>query len=140
MRSLKGHLQSHPGGIQQCIAAQRVPDPCISLEKLHEFLLDFEKIPGPYQHLQVTQWMASIDGKEKHDSFNRRMEEKNPPPPNQLPRTAPVASRRKSNVKKQTLQPGLQNPKDSAGFHGKCVSDGKNNDGVTGKGGRQTKI
>ncbi|MBW0460697.1 hypothetical protein O181_000412 [Austropuccinia psidii MF-1] len=37
-----------------------------------------EKIPGPSQHLQVIQWMASIDGKEKHDSFNSRMEEKPP--------------------------------------------------------------
>ncbi|MBW0524585.1 hypothetical protein O181_064300 [Austropuccinia psidii MF-1] len=43
-----------------------------------EFLPDCEKIPGPYQHFQVTQWMASIDGKEKHDAFNRRMEEKQP--------------------------------------------------------------
>ncbi|MBW0474753.1 hypothetical protein O181_014468 [Austropuccinia psidii MF-1] len=74
--SLSGHLKSQPEGIQQCIEAQRVPDPCRSVEKLYEFLPDCEKIPGPSQHLQVTQWMASIDGKEKHDSFNSRMEEK----------------------------------------------------------------
>ncbi|MBW0567234.1 hypothetical protein O181_106949 [Austropuccinia psidii MF-1] len=37
-RSLSGHLQSQPEGLQQCIAAQRVPDPCRSVEKLHEFL------------------------------------------------------------------------------------------------------
>ncbi|MBW0583416.1 hypothetical protein O181_123131 [Austropuccinia psidii MF-1] len=36
-RSLSGHLQSQPEGLKQCIAAQRVPDPCISVEKLHEF-------------------------------------------------------------------------------------------------------
>ncbi|MBW0566048.1 hypothetical protein O181_105763 [Austropuccinia psidii MF-1] len=33
-RSLSGHLQIHPEGLQQCIAAQRVPDPCRSVEKL----------------------------------------------------------------------------------------------------------
>ncbi|MBW0477513.1 hypothetical protein O181_017228, partial [Austropuccinia psidii MF-1] len=63
-RSLSGHLQSQPAGLKQCIAAQKVPDPCRSVKKLHEFLPDCEKIPGPSQHLQVTQWMASIDGKE----------------------------------------------------------------------------
>ncbi|MBW0493228.1 hypothetical protein O181_032943 [Austropuccinia psidii MF-1] len=68
------HLQGQTEGIQQCISAQRVPDPCRSVEKLHEFLLEFEKIPGKSQHFQVTQWMASIDGKEKHDAFNSRME------------------------------------------------------------------
>ncbi|MBW0578297.1 hypothetical protein O181_118012 [Austropuccinia psidii MF-1] len=35
-------------------------------------------IPGPSQQLQVTQWMASIDGKEEHHAFNSIMEEKQP--------------------------------------------------------------
>ncbi|MBW0554805.1 hypothetical protein O181_094520 [Austropuccinia psidii MF-1] len=77
-RSLSVHMKSHPEGLQQCIAAQRLPDPCSSVEKLHEFSPDCEKILGPSQLLQVTQWMASIYGKEKNDSFNRRMEEKQP--------------------------------------------------------------
>ncbi|MBW0591639.1 hypothetical protein O181_131354 [Austropuccinia psidii MF-1] len=34
-RSLSGHLQSQPEGLQQCIAAQRVPYPCRSVEKTH---------------------------------------------------------------------------------------------------------
>ncbi|MBW0503036.1 hypothetical protein O181_042751 [Austropuccinia psidii MF-1] len=34
-RSLSRHIQSQPEGFQQCIAAQRVPDPCRSVEKLH---------------------------------------------------------------------------------------------------------
>ncbi|MBW0565927.1 hypothetical protein O181_105642 [Austropuccinia psidii MF-1] len=46
--------------------------------KLHEFLPDCEKIPGPSQHLQVTQWMASIDGREEPYAFNSRIEEKQP--------------------------------------------------------------
>ncbi|MBW0592964.1 hypothetical protein O181_132679, partial [Austropuccinia psidii MF-1] len=39
-RSLSGHLQSHPEGLQQCTAAQTVPDPCRSVEKLHELIPD----------------------------------------------------------------------------------------------------
>ncbi|MBW0528350.1 hypothetical protein O181_068065 [Austropuccinia psidii MF-1] len=104
-RSLSGHIKSKPEGLQQCIAAQRVPDPCISLDKLHEFLPDCEKIPGPSQHFQVTQRMASIDGNEEHDAFNSRSRN-NPPPPKQVPKTAPVASSSNSNVKKQ---PQVQN-------------------------------
>ncbi|MBW0519232.1 hypothetical protein O181_058947 [Austropuccinia psidii MF-1] len=69
-RSLSGNIQSQPEGLQQFISAQRVPDPCRSVEKLHEFLPECEKIAGPSQHLQITQWMASIDGKEKHYTFN----------------------------------------------------------------------
>ncbi|MBW0571972.1 hypothetical protein O181_111687 [Austropuccinia psidii MF-1] len=53
-RTLSGNIKSQPEALQQCIAAQRVPDPCRVVEKLHEFLPDCEKIPGPSQHLQVT--------------------------------------------------------------------------------------
>ncbi|MBW0547449.1 hypothetical protein O181_087164 [Austropuccinia psidii MF-1] len=77
-RSLSGHIQSHPEGLQKCITPQRVPDPCRSVEELHELLPDCEKIPGPSQHWQVTQWMASIDGKEEHDASKSRIEEKQP--------------------------------------------------------------
>ncbi|MBW0512978.1 hypothetical protein O181_052693 [Austropuccinia psidii MF-1] len=62
-KDLSGHLQSHPKGIEQFVEAQRVTDPCRSVEQLHEFLPDYEKIPGPSQRLQVTQWMLSIDGR-----------------------------------------------------------------------------
>ncbi|MBW0590705.1 hypothetical protein O181_130420 [Austropuccinia psidii MF-1] len=40
----------------------------------------------------------------------------------------------------QTLQPGLQNSKNSTGCHGKCVPDGQNHDGITEEGGSQIKI
>ncbi|MBW0587817.1 hypothetical protein O181_127532 [Austropuccinia psidii MF-1] len=93
-------LQKNKEGIQQCIAAQRVPNPCRSVEKLLEFLPDCEKIPWPSQNLQFTQWMAFIDGKEINDAFNSRMEENNPPPPKHVPRTDPVASSSNSNVKR----------------------------------------
>ncbi|MBW0505620.1 hypothetical protein O181_045335 [Austropuccinia psidii MF-1] len=87
-RSPSGHVQSQTEGLQQCISAHRVSDPCISVEKLHEFLPECEKHPGPSQHLKVTQCMALIDGKEKHDSLNRRMEGNNPPQPKQVPKTS----------------------------------------------------
>ncbi|MBW0548673.1 hypothetical protein O181_088388 [Austropuccinia psidii MF-1] len=45
-RSISGHLKSQPEGIQQHIAAQRVPDPCRSVEKLHEFLPNCEEVLG----------------------------------------------------------------------------------------------
>ncbi|MBW0590165.1 hypothetical protein O181_129880 [Austropuccinia psidii MF-1] len=60
-RSLSGNLQSQLEGLQQCTEAQRVPDPCRSVEKLHELIPDCKSIPASSQHLQVTQWMASID-------------------------------------------------------------------------------
>ncbi|MBW0517305.1 hypothetical protein O181_057020 [Austropuccinia psidii MF-1] len=37
-RSLSGHLQSQTEGIKHCILAQRVPDPCRYVKKLHEYL------------------------------------------------------------------------------------------------------
>ena len=122
-RSLSRPLPSQPEGLQQCIEAQRVPDPCRSVERLHEFLPDCEKIPGPSQHLKVTQWMASIDGKEEHDAFNRRMEEKQPSTTKENAKNSPNSQQqqfqrekaatsseqgqRKGNSQK-TLHPGLQ--------------------------------
>ncbi|MBW0587169.1 hypothetical protein O181_126884 [Austropuccinia psidii MF-1] len=154
-RSLGGHIKSHPEGLQQCIAAQRVPDPCISMEKLHEFLPDCEKFSEPSQHLQVTQWMASIDGKEEHEAFDRRMEEKQSATTQASAKNSPNSQKQQFQHEKaatnskqgqqqgtshKKLQPGLQNPKDSAGFHRKCITDGQNNDGITEKGGSQIKI
>ncbi|MBW0546738.1 hypothetical protein O181_086453 [Austropuccinia psidii MF-1] len=125
------------------------------MEKLHKLLPDCEEIFGPSQHLQVTQWMASIDGKEKHDSFNRRMEEEQPSTTQASAKNSPSSQQQKFQCEKEAtsseqgkrkstsykaLQPGLQNPKDSERCHGKCVSDGQNNDGITAKGAIQTKI
>ncbi|MBW0590592.1 hypothetical protein O181_130307, partial [Austropuccinia psidii MF-1] len=147
-RSLSGHIQIQPQSIQQFIAAQRVPDPCKSVGKLHEFSPDCEKIPGPSQYLQIAQWMASIDGEEKHDALDTRMEEKQPSTTQASAKNSPSGQQQQFHCEKaatnskqgqrkginhQTLQPGLQNSKDSTGCHGKCVSDGQNNDGITKK-------
>ncbi|MBW0591145.1 hypothetical protein O181_130860 [Austropuccinia psidii MF-1] len=77
-RSRSGHIQSRQQSIQQCTTVQGVPDPGRSVEKLHEFLPDCEKVPGPSQYLKIAQWMEFIDGKEKHDALDTRMEEKQP--------------------------------------------------------------
>ncbi|MBW0591424.1 hypothetical protein O181_131139 [Austropuccinia psidii MF-1] len=128
-RSLSGHLKSQPEGLQQCTAAQRVPDPCRSMEKLHELIPDCKKIPGSSQHFQVTQWMASIDGKEEYDAFNSRMEEKQPSTTKARAKTSPggqhqqfqrekAATRSKQGQREGTspkaLQPETQDSKDSA--------------------------
>ncbi|MBW0490380.1 hypothetical protein O181_030095 [Austropuccinia psidii MF-1] len=100
-RGLSGHIRRHPEGLKQLIEAHGVPDPCRSLGKLHEFLPYCEKNPGPSEHLQVNEWMVSIDGKDEHDAFNSSMEENNPQPPKQVPKTDPIANSSNSNVKKQ---------------------------------------
>ncbi|MBW0587699.1 hypothetical protein O181_127414 [Austropuccinia psidii MF-1] len=135
-RSLSGHLQSQPEGLQQFIAAQRVPDCCRSVEKLHEFLPDCETSPGPSQHFQATRWMESIDGKEEHDAFNSRMEGKQPSTTQASAKNSPSSQKQKfqreqaTRSSKQgqrqghshkTLQPGLQNVKTTAGCHVECI-------------------
>ncbi|MBW0572030.1 hypothetical protein O181_111745 [Austropuccinia psidii MF-1] len=101
-RTISGYLKIQPEGIQQCIAAQAIPDPCISVEKLHEFLPDCEEISGPSQHLQVTQWMASIDGEEKHDSLNSRMEEKEPSTTQASAKKCPSSQQQRFQCEKET--------------------------------------
>ncbi|MBW0574388.1 hypothetical protein O181_114103 [Austropuccinia psidii MF-1] len=45
-RSLSGHIQSQPQGLQQCIAAQRVPDPCRSVENCINSYLTVRRFLG----------------------------------------------------------------------------------------------
>ncbi|MBW0546947.1 hypothetical protein O181_086662 [Austropuccinia psidii MF-1] len=148
-------VQGQPEGLQQCIAAQRVPYLYRSVEKLHELIPDCKKIPGSFQHLKFTQWMASIDGKEEYDAFDSRMEEKQASNTKASAKTSPSGQKQQFQCEKAAtnskqgqregtsptaLQPGLQVPKYSAGCHGKCISDGQNHDGITEEGGRQIKI
>ncbi|MBW0592703.1 hypothetical protein O181_132418 [Austropuccinia psidii MF-1] len=148
-RSLSAHIQSQPEGLQPCIAAQRVPDPCIYVEKLDVFLPECEETPGTYHHLQVTQW------KEKHDAFNRRMEEKQPYTTQAISKNSSSTQKQKFKLEKaatssekgqrqstshKPLSPGIQNPKYSAGCHGKCISDGQKKDGIEKEGGSRSRI
>ncbi|MBW0572897.1 hypothetical protein O181_112612, partial [Austropuccinia psidii MF-1] len=128
-RSLSGHLQRQPEGLQQYTAAQRVPDPCISVEKLHELIPDCQKISGSSQHLQVTQWMASIDGKEGYDAFNSKMKGKQPSTTKPSAKTSPSGQQQQFQCAKaatsskqgkregtspKALSPGPQDCKHSA--------------------------
>ncbi|MBW0496071.1 hypothetical protein O181_035786 [Austropuccinia psidii MF-1] len=84
--------------------------------------------------------MAYIDRKEKHDSLDRRMEEKQPSSTQESAKNSPSSQQQKFQHEKEAtsseqgkrqgtshkaLQPGLQNSKDSAGCYGKCISDGQ---------------
>ncbi|MBW0573084.1 hypothetical protein O181_112799 [Austropuccinia psidii MF-1] len=98
--------------------------------------------------------MASIDGEEKHDALDTRMEEKQPSTTQASAKNSPSGQQQQFQREKaatsskgqrkgtshQTLQPGLQDSKNSTGCHGKCVSDGQNNDGITKERGGQIKI
>ncbi|MBW0514990.1 hypothetical protein O181_054705 [Austropuccinia psidii MF-1] len=76
--------------------------PCRSVEKLYELLPDCDKISRPSQHLKVTQWVASIDGKEIHDAFNSRMEEKQPPTTQQSSKNSPNSQKQKFQHEKSS--------------------------------------
>ncbi|MBW0516029.1 hypothetical protein O181_055744 [Austropuccinia psidii MF-1] len=99
--------------------------------------------------------MASIDGEEEHDALNSRMEEKEPSTTQTSAKNSPSGQKQQFQREKaatsseqgqrkgtshKTLQPGLQNSKDSTGCHGKCILDGQNNDGITKEGGSQIKV
>ncbi|MBW0553485.1 hypothetical protein O181_093200 [Austropuccinia psidii MF-1] len=93
---------------------------------------------------------GAIDGKEKIDAFNSRMEEKQPFTTQVSTKNSPSIQKKQFQSEKEatsseqgksqstshkTSQPELQNTKDSAGFHGKCNSDVHKNDGIAEKGG-----
>ncbi|MBW0553910.1 hypothetical protein O181_093625 [Austropuccinia psidii MF-1] len=93
--------------------------------------------------------MKSIDGKGKHYAFNRRMEEKQPSTTQASAKNNPSSQQKQFQCEKaatrseqgqrqgtsqKSLQPGVQSPKDSEGCHGKCISDGQNNYGITERG------
>ncbi|MBW0593726.1 hypothetical protein O181_133441 [Austropuccinia psidii MF-1] len=99
--------------------------------------------------------MASIDGKEEYDAFNSRMEEKQTSTTKASSKTSPSGQQQQFQREKaaksskqgqregtspKALQPGIQDSKDSAGCHGKCISDGQNHDGMKEEGGSQIKL
>ncbi|MBW0563002.1 hypothetical protein O181_102717 [Austropuccinia psidii MF-1] len=76
--------------------------------------------------------MASIDGKEEHDSFNSGMEEKLPSTTQAISKNSPICQKQQFQHEKaatsskqeqrqgtshKTSQPGLKDPKDSAESH-----------------------
>ncbi|MBW0538545.1 hypothetical protein O181_078260 [Austropuccinia psidii MF-1] len=99
--------------------------------------------------------MESIYGKEEYDAFNSRMEEKQPSTTKASAKTSSSGQKHQFKYEKvatsskpgqregtnpKTLQPGIQHSKDSAGCHGKCISDSQSHDAITEEGGSQIKI
>ncbi|MBW0521875.1 hypothetical protein O181_061590 [Austropuccinia psidii MF-1] len=99
--------------------------------------------------------MASIDVKEEHDALSSRMEEKQPSTTQISAKNIPSGQEQnlkhekaaksseqgqRKGISHKILQPGLQDSTDSTGCHGKFISDGQNNDGITKEGGSQIEI
>ncbi|MBW0460736.1 hypothetical protein O181_000451 [Austropuccinia psidii MF-1] len=96
--------------------------------------------------------MASIDGKEEHDTLHGKMEGKQPSTSQTGAKTNPSFQKQKLQHEKEaissekgqgkstsqkTIQPRLHNPKDSTGFHEKCVLDCQNHYGTAEERGRK---
>ncbi|MBW0577693.1 hypothetical protein O181_117408 [Austropuccinia psidii MF-1] len=134
-RSLSGHLQSQPEALQQFTAAKRVPDPCRSVEKLHELIPDCKKTPGSSQCFRMegkqpstTKASAKTSPSGQHKQF-------------QCEKAATSSKQgQREGTSPKNLQPGLQDSKDSAGCHVKFISDGQRHDGITEEGGSQIRI
>ncbi|MBW0575939.1 hypothetical protein O181_115654 [Austropuccinia psidii MF-1] len=99
--------------------------------------------------------MASIDGEEKHHVLDTRMEAKQPSTTQASAKNSPSGQQHQfqrekaatnskqgqtKGISHQTSQPGLQDAKNPTGCHGKCISNGRNNDGITKERGGQIKI
>ncbi|MBW0584225.1 hypothetical protein O181_123940 [Austropuccinia psidii MF-1] len=99
--------------------------------------------------------MASNDGKEEHDALNSIMEEKQPSTTQTSAKISPSGQQQQFQCEKaaksseqgqrkgtshKTLQPGIQDSKDSTECHGKCIPDGQSNDGITKEGGIQIEL
>ncbi|MBW0592446.1 hypothetical protein O181_132161 [Austropuccinia psidii MF-1] len=100
-RSLSGHLQSHPEGLKQCIAAERVPDPCRSVENCMNSYLNVRRFLGHPNTCKLLNGWHSLMEKKKMMLSSAEWRKKNPSPPKQVPKTAPVARSSNSNVKKK---------------------------------------
>ncbi|MBW0491631.1 hypothetical protein O181_031346 [Austropuccinia psidii MF-1] len=100
-RSLSRHFKSQPEGLQQCIAAQRVPDPCRSVENcMNSYLTVREFMRHPKTCKLLNGWHPLME-KKNMMLLTAEWRKKNPPPPKQVPKTAPVAGSRNYNMKKQ---------------------------------------
>ncbi|MBW0577170.1 hypothetical protein O181_116885 [Austropuccinia psidii MF-1] len=99
--SLIGNLQSQPEGLQQCISAQRVPDPCIYVKNCINSYLTVRKFLGhPNTCKLLNGWLPLMEKKNMMLS-TAEWRQDNPPPPKQVAKTSPLASSSNSNMKKQ---------------------------------------
>ncbi|MBW0536973.1 hypothetical protein O181_076688, partial [Austropuccinia psidii MF-1] len=99
-RSLIGHLQSQPEGLQRCTAAQRVPDPCRSVKNCMNSYLTVRKFLGHPNTCKLLNGGHPLMEKKNMMLLTAELRKNNPPPPKQVPRPAPGASSSNSNMKK----------------------------------------
>ncbi|MBW0565477.1 hypothetical protein O181_105192 [Austropuccinia psidii MF-1] len=97
-RSLSGHLQSQPEGLQQCTAAQRVPD--LWKDCMNSYLTVRKFLGHPNTCKLLNGWHPLME-KKNMMLLTAEWRKNSPPPPKQVPRPAPVARSSISNVKKQ---------------------------------------
>ncbi|MBW0575105.1 hypothetical protein O181_114820 [Austropuccinia psidii MF-1] len=100
-RSLSGHLKSHPEGLQQCIAAQRVPDLCISVENCINSYLTVRKFLGHPSTCKLLNGWNPLMEKKNMMLLTAECRKNNPPPHKKVPKTALIVSSSNSNLKKK---------------------------------------
>ncbi|MBW0568763.1 hypothetical protein O181_108478 [Austropuccinia psidii MF-1] len=98
-RTLSGHLQSQPEGMKQCIAAQRVPDPCRSMKKHMNSYLTVRKFLGHPNICNLLNVWHPLMGKKNMMLLTE--EWRKTTTTQASVKTAQVASSSNSNVKKQ---------------------------------------
>ncbi|MBW0589787.1 hypothetical protein O181_129502 [Austropuccinia psidii MF-1] len=100
-RSLSGYIQSEPEGVKQFIAAQRVPDPCRSMENCMNSYLTVRKFLGHPSTCKLLNGCHPLMEKKNMMLLTAEWRTNNSPPPNKVPKTEPVANSSNSNMKKQ---------------------------------------
>ncbi|MBW0514130.1 hypothetical protein O181_053845 [Austropuccinia psidii MF-1] len=100
-RSLSGHIQSRPEVLQQCITAQRVPDPSRSVKNCMNSYLTVRKFLGHSNTCKLPNGWHPLMEKKNLMLLTPEWRKSNPPTPKQVPKTAPVGSSSNCNVKKQ---------------------------------------
>ncbi|MBW0547134.1 hypothetical protein O181_086849 [Austropuccinia psidii MF-1] len=154
-RILSGHIQSQPEGNNNALQHKEYQILVYLWKDFMNSYLTVRKFLGHPNTCKLLNGWHPLMEKKNMMHLTPEWRKNNPPPPKQVPKTAPVASSSKLYLKKaatslkqgprqgtshKILQPGLKNPKCSAGCNGKCTSEGQNNDGITEKGGSRIKI
>ncbi|MBW0562852.1 hypothetical protein O181_102567 [Austropuccinia psidii MF-1] len=148
-RSLSGYIQRQPEGLKNALQHKEYQILADLWKNCMKSYLTLRKCLGhPNTCKLINGWHPFME-KNNMMLLTAEWRKQNPIPLKQVPRTSLVARSSDSNVTQQPqawnkgkgkepakkpLQSGLQNPKDSAGFHGKLISDGKNNYLITEKG------
>ncbi|MBW0591350.1 hypothetical protein O181_131065 [Austropuccinia psidii MF-1] len=100
-RSLIGNLQSQPEALQQCTAHKEFQILADLWKKCLDSYLTVRKFLGHPNTFKLLNGWHPLMEKKNMLLLAVEWRKNNPPPPKQVPRQAPVASRSNSNVKKE---------------------------------------